>query len=168
MRLLYLIVASAVLVLDQLTKRIVVAQFDPNTVVPVIPGLFRLVLVENRGMAFGLFADSGSNAAFVILLLFSAAALGFVGFLLWRSHLPSRASAIGLALILGGAAGNFLDRLMRGTVVDFLDFYVRTYHWPAFNLADSAIVVGAGILLLDLFWGRDAKLNPDCVPSENR
>lgn len=167
MRTLHFLIAAAVLVLDQITKAIITARFAPDTVIPVIPELFRLVLVENRGIAFGLFADSDSKWALALLLLFTGAALGFVGYLLWANPTLGRLSGTGLALVLGGAAGNFLDRLLRGSVVDFLDFYVGEHHWPAFNLADSAIVVGAGLLLLDLVAGHP-KPAPDGVSSENR
>ena len=148
------LIAGLVLLLDQATKAIVVARFAPDTVVPVIPGLFRLVRVENTGMAFGLFNDSPSPLVFVLLTIISAALLGFVAYLLWSNQTPSALGGYGLALILGGAAGNVVDRLARGKVIDFLDFYLGSYHWPAFNLADSAIVVGAALLVIDLMRGR--------------
>ncbi|MBI1956065.1 MAG: signal peptidase II [Acidobacteria bacterium] len=154
MRSVYLFLASAVLALDQITKTIILARFSEDTMVPVIPGLFRLVRVENRGMAFGLLADSSSGFLFGLLVVLSVAALCLVSFLLWRNPLSPAYSAAGLALILGGAAGNLVDRVARGKVVDFLDFYIGSYHWPAFNLADSAIVIGAGFLLLELLGVR--------------
>ena len=148
------LIAGLVLLLDQATKAIVVARFAPDTVVPVIPGLFRLVRVENTGMAFGLLNDSPSPLVFVLLTLVSAVILGFVAYLLWSNQTPSALGGFGLALILGGAAGNVVDRLARGKVIDFLDFYLGQHHWPAFNVADSAIVVGAGLLVIDLLRGR--------------
>ncbi|MBI3894617.1 MAG: signal peptidase II, partial [Acidobacteria bacterium] len=152
MRLVYLLLASGVLVLDQITKAIILARFSEETIVPVIPGLFQLVRVENRGMAFGLLADSSSGFLFGLLVILSVAALCLVSFLLWKNPLAPGPAATALALILGGASGNLVDRVARGKVVDFLDFYIGSYHWPAFNVADSAIVIGAGFLLLDL-WG---------------
>jgi signal peptidase II len=147
----YLGIALATLAADQLTKAAVVAHFPGDTIIPIIPGLFRLVHVENPGIAFGLFSDSSSPVAGVIFALISAAAMVLIGVLLWQ-HQPSTIWAgLGLALILGGAAGNLADRLWRGRVVDFLDFYVGSYHWPAFNIADSAICIGAAALLWE-FW----------------
>jgi signal peptidase II len=150
------LIAGLVLLLDQATKAIVVERFTAQTAIPVVPGLFRLVLVENTGMAFGLLNDSTSPLVFALLTLVSAALLGFVAYLLWTQQTPSAVGGFGLALILGGAAGNVVDRLARGKVIDFLDFYIGSHHWPAFNLADSGIVIGAALLLLDLFRARTA------------
>ncbi|MGH9784704.1 MAG: signal peptidase II [Terriglobia bacterium] len=149
MRLVRFLLAGLVLLLDQATKAIVVERFTAQTAIPVIPGLFRLVLVENTGMAFGLLNDSPSPVVFGLLTLISAALLGFVAYLLWTNQTPLTLGGFGLALILGGAAGNVMDRLARGKVIDFLDFYIGSYHWPAFNVADSGIVIGAALLLLD-------------------
>src|SRR3989338_3010440 len=142
------LIAGLVLLLDQAAKAVIVARFSMYTVVPVIPGFFRLVRVENPGMAFGLFSDSSSPLAFWLLTLVSVAVLGVVAFLLWKNQPSSALGGVGLALILGGAAGNGVGRLARGKVIDFLDFYIGRHHWPAFNLADSAIVIGAALLLL--------------------
>ena len=149
-----LLIAGLVLILDQATKAVVVERFTAATAIPVIPGFFRLVLVENTGMAFGILDDSGSPLVFWILTLVSAAVLGFVGYFLWTDQVQSAAGRYGLAVVLGGAAGNVADRLARGKVIDFLDFYVGSIHWPAFNVADSAIVVGAALLMVDLARGR--------------
>lgn len=154
MRVYRFFLAGLVLLLDQATKALVVARFTAETAIPVIPGLFRLVLVENTGMAFGLLNDSPSPLVFGLLTLVSAALLGFVAYLLWTHQASSTLGGYGLALILGGAAGNVVDRLARGKVIDFLDFYLGSHHWPAFNLADSGIVIGAALLLLDLFRTR--------------
>ena len=149
-----LLIAGLVLLLDQATKAVVVERFTAATTIPVIPGFFQLVLVENTGMAFGILDDSGSPLTFWILTLVSAAVLGFVGYLLWTNQAHSAAGSYGLAVVLGGAAGNVADRLARGKVIDFLDFYAGSTHWPAFNVADSAIVVGAALLMVDLARGR--------------
>ena len=154
MRPIYLLIASAIFVLDQITKWAVVARFSPDTILPVIPGLFSLVRVENRGIAFGMLGRLSSGVAFGLIVLVSAAAIGLVCYLLWKTEPSAMLAGSALACILGGASGNLLDRIVRGKVVDFLDVYVRSYHWPAFNVADSAIVVGAGLLLLDILRGR--------------
>ena len=154
MRLKQFLIAGLVLLLDQATKAMVVERFTASTTIPVIPGFFRLVLVENTGMAFGILDDSPSALVFAALTLVSAAVLGYVVYLLWTNQFPSALGGYGLAVILGGAAGNVLDRLVRGKVIDFLDVYVGSTHWPAFNVADAAIVAGAGLLIVDLMRGR--------------
>ena len=156
MRAIFLLVAVSVLVLDQITKWLVLTRLSPESIVTVIPGFFSLVRVENRGIAFGLLAGLSSNLAYSVIVVVSAAALVLVCYLLWNIGPSAKRSGMALALILGGAAGNLADRMIRGSVVDFLDFYVRSYHWFTFNIGDSAIVVGAGLLTLDLFWGRHA------------
>ncbi len=153
----YLWISLAVLLLDQLTKFAVVARFSHYSTVSIIPGFFRLVRVENPGIAFGMFSDSPSSFTSIILVLVSVAAIGLVGMLLWQNPPSAPRSAAGLALILGGAAGNLLDRLARGHVVDFLDFYLGSYHWPAFNVADSAICVGAATVLWDMLVAQPAR-----------
>ena len=151
MRWTYLLITASVLVLDQITKALVVARITPERVVSVVPGFFRLVMVENRGIAFGLLADSGSRVTLGIVVVLSTAALGLICWLLFKDGPFSALAGSGLALILGGACGNLLDRLLRaGAVVDFLDFYVGRNHWPAFNVADTAIVAGMGMLAWDL------------------
>ncbi len=150
MRWFHLLIALAVFTLDQVTKAVVEASIPVHDIWPVIPGLFRLTHVKNRGAAFGIFADSSSQLKIGMLILLSVLALGIILTLLWRRQPLARRTGAGLALILGGAIGNLFDRLAQGSVVDFLDFYLGSYHWPAFNIADSAIVVGAGLLVLDM------------------
>lgn len=142
----FLFLAGAVFLLDQGTKWLVVRGPALGETRSIIPGLFNLTHVRNRGAAFGLFANFESTWAVVLLIAFSAAAMILVLTLLWRNHAPQQAGW-GLALILGGAAGNLVDRLRAGSVVDFLDFHFGPYHWPAFNLADASIVVGATVLI---------------------
>jgi signal peptidase II len=160
MRRTYLLIASAVLALDQIAKWLVAGRFSFDTSVTVIPGLFSLVRVENRGVAFGMLSGASSGLALTVIILVSVVALGVICYLLWKNDASAWRTGIALALILGGATGNLIDRIARGRVVDFLDFYFRDYHWPAFNVADSAIVVGAGLLIIDLFWGRVPQAPP--------
>jgi len=154
-RKLYFLAAGGVLLLDQISKWVVQQAMAPGELRGVLPGFFNLTYVRNRGAAFGLFSESDSALVQVLLVAFSLAALGLVLVLLWRGT-ASGAAGWGLALIFGGALGNLLDRLRSGSVVDFLDFYVGSYHWPAFNLADSSIVIGAGLLLLVVLRGHRA------------
>ena len=152
MRRLYFITALVVLVLDRATKWLVEDRIALHDTLQVIPGFFRLTHVQNRGAAFGLFAESPSEWKVAVLVLFSVVALVVVSALLWRSSHALTMTGSALALILGGAIGNLWDRLLSGHVVDFLDFYVDSYHWPAFNVADSAIVVGAILLVAEILF----------------
>jgi len=120
--------------------------------IQIIPGFFRLTHTENTGAAFSLFADSPAPWKTVMLIAFSVVALVVVSVLLWRDNHAHAATGIGLALIMGGALGNLWDRVTSGRVVDFLLFYVKRYQWPVFNLADSAIVVGAALLVLEILF----------------
>ncbi len=157
---LLLAVLAAGLVLDQATKFILVRSLPAGTQVPVIPGFFNLVHIYNRGAAFGLLAGLPPGAAQGLFLVTTALVLAVVGYLWWR--LPDRqgAAALGYSLIITGALGNFLDRLRLGEVVDFLDFYLGRYHWPAFNLADSLVCLGAGVLVWVIFRGEKSVSHP--------
>ena len=159
MLLYYLILAGIVLIIDQATKFLIASRFDEFTILPVIPGFFQLVRVENRGMAFGILSDSSSTLAFVMLIGVSVMALAVVTYLLLKSPITSTSTTTGLSLILGGAAGNFVDRIARGKVIDFMDFYYGSFHWHVFNVADVAIVTGAALLMLDLLRSRNHEKN---------
>lgn len=151
MRKYHILIATLVVVLDRLTKWIIAQNIMPNDSVDVIPGLFRLTHVQNQGAAFGLFSDSPSEWKVAMLILFSVAALAVVSALLWKNGNAMNTTAIALSLVFGGALGNLWDRVASGRVIDFLDFYIGRHHWPAFNIADSAIVVGALLLLSEIF-----------------
>ena len=153
-RFLYLLLSGGVFLADRLTKTLIETALALHETLAVVPGFFHIVHVRNQGIAFGLLADSPSPAKTFALVFFSALALGGVALLLWSNHAEARQPSVGLALILGGALGNLFDRVRHGSVVDFLDFFVAGYHWPAFNLADSAIVVGGGLLLWHMGRGR--------------
>jgi len=147
-RLLFFLLSGGVFLADWLTKTLIEAVLPLHESLPVIPGFFQIVHVRNQGIAFGLFSDSPSPTKTFILVLLSAAALAGVGYLLWTTHPAGGKQSAALSLILGGALGNLFDRVRYGAVVDFLDVFAGPYHWPAFNLADSAIVAGGGLLLL--------------------
>src|SRR6476661_6584484 len=149
---LHFVIALLVVVLDRAAKWIVARDISLHETIQVIPGFFRLTHVENRGAAFGLFADSPSEWKIAVLVLFSLVALVIVSALLWKNSHAMTTTGVGLALILGGAIGNLWDRLVSGHVVDFLLFYVGQYQWPAFNVADSAIVIGAGLLVFEILF----------------
>ncbi len=141
--------AGTVFAIDRLTKWIIETRLSAYDSHIVIPGFFEIVHSENRGAAFGLFAESTSQWRTALLIGFSVVALISLVVMLWRSSRLDRKTAIALALILGGAVGNVFDRVRWGTVTDFLLFHIGSYEWPAFNAADSAIVIGSGLLLLD-------------------
>jgi signal peptidase II len=124
------------------------------THIQVIPGFFRITHTENTGAAFSLFADSPSHWKTAMLISFSVVAMIVVSVLLWKQSRALTMTGVALSLILGGAVGNLWDRVASGRVVDFLLFYVKTYQWPVFNLADSAIVVGASLLVLEIIFGQ--------------
>jgi signal peptidase II len=146
----HLLIAIAIVALDRLTKWAIVKTIVLEDAVSIIPGFFRLTHLENPGAAFSLFAESTSPFKTALLVAFSLAALAVVGVLLWRSRDDYNITTLSLSLILGGAVGNLWDRLSDGMVTDFLDFYMGIHHWPPFNIADSAIVVGALLLLLHM------------------
>ena len=154
MRIYHFLIAFIVLLLDRLTKRLVAKDISLHDSVTVIKRVFYITHVENRGAAFGIFNDSPSQWKIGLLVLFSIVALVIVSALLWKSSHSLTASAIGLSLILGGAMGNLWDRLLNGRVVDFLLVYIGSYQWPAFNVADSAIVVGAGLLVFEILFAK--------------
>jgi len=143
-----LLIALAVLLLDRITKWAIAQTIPLEDAVNIIPGFFRLTHLENTGAAFSLFADSSSPFRTALLIAFSVAALAVVSVLLWKDRSVFHSGTLALSLILGGAIGNLWDRVSDGKVTDFLDFYLGVHHWPPFNVADSAIVVGALLLFM--------------------
>src|SRR6476620_7373711 len=143
-----LLIALTVLLLDRMTKWAIAQTIPLEDAINIIPGFFRLTHLENTGAAFSLFADSSSPFRTTLLIAFSLAALFVVSVLLWKDCRVCHAGTLALSLILGGAVGNLWDRIANGKVTDFLDFYVGVHHWPPFNIADSAIVVGALLLFM--------------------
>ena len=146
--------AAAIIVADQVVKAIVLRVFAPGEQ-RVVTDFINLVLVFNKGAAFSLFAQAPGWQA-PLLTAFALVASLIVGWFIVRSP-GKNLFCLGLALILGGALGNVIDRLRFGMVVDFLDFHAFGWHWPAFNVADSAISVGAVILILEGFLGREKR-----------
>lgn len=148
-KLVVLVVVSAiVLVLDQWTKHLVYTHFKWGESRPVIDGLFSLTYVRNMGAAFGFLHNAPPWFRDPFFIIIPILALFMILFLLAASPAKSKLAPLGLSLVFGGAIGNLIDRLRFGYVVDFLDFYWKTSHWPAFNVADSCIVVGVGILFI--------------------
>jgi signal peptidase II len=159
-RSIHFFVALLVVLLDRWTKRLVAARIAMYTHIQIIPGFFRLTHTENTGAAFSLFADSPSHWKTALLIGFSVIAMVIVSGLLWRQSRGLTTTGIALSLILGGAVGNLWDRVASGRVVDFLLLYVKQYQWPVFNLADSAIVIGAALLVIEILFGKPQVQEP--------
>jgi signal peptidase II len=147
----FFLISLAVLVLDQWTKQLVETHLSDHASIEVIPGLLNFTHVRNTGVAFGMFATGGNLLGTVVLTLLGLAALVFVGYYFRVVPRHDRQLLIALTLVMGGAVGNLLDRIARGAVTDFVDFYYGTYHWHTFNVADSAISVGIGLMILGTF-----------------
>jgi signal peptidase II len=145
------LIAALVVVLDRVTKLWIVGHIRAGSAIVVISRVFRLTHVLNTGAAFSMFESSASPLLVRNLLIaFSIAAIVVVLVLIWRMGRTVTLTAVALALILGGAVGNLYDRVRYHFVVDFLEVHIVHYHWPDFNVADSAIVVGACLLLLEM------------------
>jgi signal peptidase II len=150
-------IAAAIVVADQLTKAWALGQLSPARPVVVVPGLFNLTLVLNPGVAFGILASVPPGWRWLVTL-FSVAALLLLCSLALRI-VPEGGwlGRVALGLVFGGATGNLLDRWRLGVVVDFIDLYWRDYHWPAFNVADSAITIGVALLAVELALTRKGR-----------
>ena len=144
----YFAVLAMTVIADQVTKAWVLRSFELYQSKEIIPGFFNLVYVTNTGAAFSMLADVESPWKHYFFLLIGGAAIIGLTVVWFRMREENSLYALALALICGGAAGNIIDRVRLGSVVDFLDFYFRGYHWPAFNIADSAICLGAGLFLI--------------------
>jgi len=147
-RKLFLIISGAVVILDQFTKYLIIKNVEPYNVVHVLP-FFRIVNVTNKGAAFGMFHSLG-NPFFIVV---SFVAIGIVTFLL----LKSKEHPLGLSFILGGAIGNLIDRVRLGHVIDFLDVFVGTWHWPSFNVADSFLSIGIALMIISMIFDQKRK-----------
>lgn len=144
----------AMVVLDQVTKLWITATMEVWSGFPVIPDFFNIVHVLNRGAAWGFLNSESIDWQRPLFIGITFLALGFIGYML-KTTRPSDTWMIhGLGLIAGGAVGNLIDRIRLGVVVDFLDFYVGDYHWPAFNVADCALTVGAGCIILSILFNQ--------------
>lgn len=137
--------------LDQLTKFLVARSLSLYQVVEVIPGFFNLTRVHNRGAIFGFLGNSSNPLVLILLNIGALLAFAVVTYYFIKTPPEMFLARISFALIISGAIGNILDRIFRGYVIDFLDFYMGRYHWPFFNLADSCITVGAILLIFNLF-----------------
>jgi len=148
----FLLIMLLVVISDQLTKLWIVENFALHDSVPVIPGFFNLVLVHNTGAAFGMLSDLPLLWRQVFFVSVAAVAVTVLAIMQRRLGGQQPLYAVSFGLISGGAVGNVIDRLRQGSVIDFLDFYIKDHHWPAFNVADSGITVGVCLFLLVQLW----------------
>ncbi len=159
-RIFYFLFILILIAADQLTKAIVAQKIPFLNSKSIIPGFFNLTHIRNRGAIFGFFSQSGSQFLYVMLTLASLAALTFVIFYFFKTPTSERLMIISLSLILAGALGNMIDRIFRGYVIDFMDFYVKKWHWPSFNIADASITIGAFFIIFIFFFRKGLKCSP--------
>jgi signal peptidase II len=145
----FIIGAAVIVILDQITKAAIVQRFNIHESYAVIDGFFNLVYVMNPGAAFGFLANMSETFRYIFFIGITVAVIGLIIYYIVKSESHNMLLIISLTLIFGGAVGNLIDRIRFGAVVDFLDVYIGTAHWPAFNVADSAISVGAALMI----WG---------------
>lgn len=155
-----LVLTLSFLILDQWTKHLVHGSFAWGESRPVVKGVFSLTYVRNSGAAFGILHKAPPHLRDPFFIVVPLVALFVILFLFVRLPSNQLLTATALSLILSGAIGNLIDRLRFGYVIDFLDFFIKDYHWPAFNVADSCIVVGVGILFVQSFFQAKTENNP--------
>ncbi len=146
----------AVVAADRISKIVLDRVTQPGYFRPLIPGFLNLVHARNRGVAFSIFADSDSLWLRGGLIVLALAAVSLFAWMLATGRASTRAERWGFALVLGGAAGNVIDRILYGSVLDFLDFHLRDWHWPAFNVADSCLSIGVALIFWAMIFGARA------------
>jgi signal peptidase II len=151
----FLAVTGILVVVDQITKMLIARGISLYETVPVISGFFNLTHIHNRGAIFGFFSKSSGKLTGILLPVFSLAALSLVIYYFVKTPASDKWLKFSLSLILAGALGNQIDRFVRGYVIDFLDVYIKNWHWPTFNVADSCISCGAVILIFTFILRRD-------------
>lgn len=160
----YVWVTAAVVAVDQATKALVDRLLGLHESRDLIEGVLRLTYVRNRGAAFGVLSEAELPYQAWVFAAVSLLALFAIGVYAWRLPAASRLPRLALAMIIGGALGNLMDRVRLGYVIDFIDVYWRTHHWPAFNAADSAITIGVSLLILDML--RSTRQEPNAQERE--
>lgn len=148
-------IISIILVLDQLTKYVVEARIRLHEVITVIPGFFNLTHVRNKGAAFGILSDLPDFWRSAFFITVTIVAVAMIAALIRKTHERLLVSAF--SLIAAGAVGNVIDRIRYGEVVDFIQWYVKSYYWPSFNVADSAITAGVALLAIEMLFGTNTK-----------
>jgi signal peptidase II len=163
------LIAAVVVLLDRLTKGMIKTHIGAYNTITVIPGLFNIVHTENPGIAFGMLSNVSGVWRDILLIGFSTVVLIAISIMLLRP--ASRHDAVlraALGFILGGAFGNLYDRIVNGTVTDFVELHAGQHYFAAFNVADSAITVGACLLLIDMWWAKERKVSHASQVNINR
>ena len=147
-------ITGIIIILDLISKTIILSKMPLYHSIPVIPGVFSITHIQNAGGAFGLLANQGSSLRYLFFIVVSSLAICLIFFFYKNTPKTHPLLATGFAMIFGGAIGNLIDRLRFGKVVDFLDFYLGNYHWPAFNIGDRAITLGLVIFIFDCVFNK--------------
>jgi len=162
----YLWIVGAIAALDQVAKALVDRYLELHESRTIVEGLARLTHVQNRGAAFGILSDADLPYQSVLFSVVSVIALGAIAVYAWKLPDASRLPQTALALIMGGAVGNLIDRMRLGYVIDYVDVYWGRHHWPAFNVADSAISIGVALLVLDILRSpQPESAKPEMAPT---
>ncbi|MEK6777605.1 MAG: signal peptidase II [bacterium] len=143
-------IVTSIILLDQATKALVMKQMSEGESIPIIDDLLSLTFVFNPGAAFGFLSSASEEFRIPFFFLISLVAMAVVLFIYFKGARENLLLQIGLSMVLGGAAGNLIDRILFKKVIDFIDVYYKHFHWPAFNVADSAITIGVFILIVDM------------------
>ncbi|MEE9258788.1 MAG: signal peptidase II [Nitrospinaceae bacterium] len=154
------LISNALIIFDQYTKFMVTVHVPLHYSIRVIDGFFSLTHIRNAGVAFGLFAGGENDYKVMFFIVVSLVAIGAILFIFHRTPSENFLVQNGLTLILSGAIGNLIDRVLYNEVIDFLDFFYKGFHWPAFNVADSCITIGVGLMMVDLFKSRPRQEAP--------
>ena len=160
-------VSLVVVAADRVTKILLDRATELGWHRSIIPGFLNLVHARNRGVAFSIFADSESPWLRAALIVLALGAVALFAWMLATGRARTRAERWGFALVLGGAAGNVLDRILYGSVLDFLDFYLRDWHWPAFNVADACLSIGVALIFWEMIFGKRASGGSSSASEEN-
>ena len=161
-RLPYGLTTLTILILDQVTKQMISSRMEIHSSRPIVPGFLHLTFVTNTGALFGILRDLPTLHRAVLFTAVPIMAIALILYFQYRTTLMDVMAQTGLALILGGALGNLIDRLRLGFVIDFIDVFIGSYHWPAFNVADSSICIGVSLLVVDVFrQGRHRRATDD-------
>ncbi|NOY84698.1 Lipoprotein signal peptidase [hydrothermal vent metagenome] len=148
-------ISGGIIILDQITKVIVEKRFELYESIVVLEGFFSLTYILNPGAAFGFLADQNPTFRMIFFLSVSVIALVLLGAFFRDTPTEDTMGLTAISLLFGGAIGNLIDRIRLGEVIDFLDFYIKQHHWPAFNVADSAITIGISLLMFHLFLHKE-------------
>lgn len=155
----YFALISFIVVFDQITKFLIRTNFNLYEQVDIIKGFLKIIYIRNSGVVWGLFSNNKNHLVPIIISILSIAALLTVLYIFAKTSVTCKLELVSLSFIMGGAVGNIIDRFSLGYVVDFIDVYIRSYHWPTFNVADSFISIGIGLLLISVLRNKCVTLN---------